>query len=210
MCPSLHLYRLYALISGGKFEILIICPGQSICKYEKKIIDYINENNSLVIAVNFIPQNIKTDFLYFSNIKRFNFWKQNNDFYNSTCIITSNIVEDECVSNNTYTVSFEKLIKCGWNYMDNSVILLLRLIDKFNIKHISIAGLDGFSLNNEFNKNYCQGQLELLPDDVPLLNQEILEMLIDYKETRSKNTPIKFITPSRFEYVFQGGDYNEE
>lgn len=183
-------------------DVVILCPGQSISKYEKEINDYISQNETLIIAVNFIPEQIKTNFLYFSNIKRFNFWKQNKNFYDYAHIITSNIFENESTANRTYVVSFEKLIKCGWNYMDNSVILLLRLLDKINVKSINIAGLDGFFHNNEYNKNYCQEQLELLPNDILLINQEILEMLIDYKETRANDTPIKFITPSRFECAF--------
>ena len=183
-------------------DVVIICPGNTVKVYEKDILSYIKKTNALVIAVNFIPEGIPSDYLYFSNIKRFNYWKQNENFTTFPKIITSNITHDNTVLENRYLVSFEQLVKCGWNYMDNSVILLLRLLDKLCVNKIALAGLDGFTTNSLNDKNYCQNQMELLHTDVQQLNQDIMQMLVDYQETRHNNVEVSFLTPSRFSHLF--------
>ena len=100
-------------------------------------------------------------------------------------------------------ISFVKLVKCGWEHLDNSTIMLLRLLDILGVSKISIAGFDGYSYTEN---NYATKSLELssLHDDPTEMNKELEEMLTDYQQTRvHQDTEICFITPSRFESCFR-------
>ena len=186
---------------NGK-NVLVIVPGNSATLESNRITEYINRVKPVVITVNFIHDDIKSDFVYMSNVKRYRYWRNNNDFINSSKIVTSNIgVTNDA---NTYVVSFNNLIKCGWEHLDNSALMLLRLLDVLNVKSIGIAGFDGYSYTSDGTMNYATRSLELASLDPIEMNREISEMLTDYCSTRiNKNVPITFVTNSRFEKCFR-------
>lgn len=182
-------------------KILILVPGNSILENKDMINDYINENNPVVITVNFIPSEFHYDYLYISNKKRFEYWRNTKEFIEAKKIITSNFPVD-LVDEYTLFVSFMRLIKCGWEAMDNSTIMLLRLMDIIGVEFISIAGFDGYSSNYVTKKSYVNDDLELLSPilNAADINREISEMLSDFILTKNtKNMKIEFITTSRFE-----------
>lgn len=182
-------------------NVLLLLPGNSIAAKKEEILNYINDSHDMVIAINFIPEEFPCDLLYFSNVKRYEFWLNYKKFSEYEIIITSNIEEKYENNSSVHRVSFNKLIKCGWNYMDNSAILCLRLMDILNVKKITIAGFDGFSCKNDKIENYYDKKMELDHGDIHLLNQEIAEMLKDYIETRKNNAEIKFLTSSKYERI---------
>lgn len=185
--------------------VLILVPGNSINSEQDKIIRYIKKYNPIVISVNFIDPNIKSDYIYMNNVKRYRYWNQNKNIVNVKKILTSNIIQEKEVSDEII-VSFVKLIKCGWEHSDNSTIMLLRLLDGFEVKSIAIAGFDGYSCDNPNKSNYMSDELEL--SSVKMhgfeLNEEIGNMLSDYMISR-KNQKVKlyFVTESRFEQYIE-------
>ena len=77
--------------------------------------------------------------------------------------------------------------------------MLLRLLDKLDVREIAIAGFDGYSADKV---NYASEKLDLksTKDNPVALNVEIQEMVDDYINTRiHQTTPISFITESRFD-----------
>ena len=78
--------------------------------------------------------------------------------------------------------------------------MLLRLLDMLNAGSIALAGFDGYSYNADGSLNYVNKFLELsnVKENPMELNDEISAMLADYKATRVNDTPIHFLTPSRF------------
>lgn len=188
--------KLYKQLSGR--NIVVLVPGQTIETKRKIIREAIEERNAVVISVNFIHKNIKTDYLYMSNMKRYAYWSKREEFNTIPKIFTSNIQSD---GQNSITVSFNRLIKCGWENMDNSTILLLRLLDQLNVKSIGVAGFDGYYYKKESMKNYFDNDMEVstVYEDPINLNKSIKLMLDDYFQTRENEIPIDFITPSRFD-----------
>lgn len=198
-----------AIIKLGKIlsgkEVLILAPGKSIQEYEDKICQYIKNEDPIVISINFFENNIKIDYVYMNNVKRYQYWMNNPEFVKCNKIITSNI-KIEPDSDNEVIVSFVKLLHSGWELMDNSMIMLLRLLDKFPVKKIAIAGFDGFT-DSDQNDNYYKSVLETKQTTINAvhLNQEIEKMLIDYEKNHiQEDIKISFITPSRFEKVING------
>lgn len=187
---------------GGK-NIVLIAPGATAKTCADKINQYVTDNNAVVITVNFMYDDVKSDYMYFSNVRRYEYWKNDEKFSKVAKIVTSNVTttpqSDETV------VSFTNLVKCGWEHMDNSAILLLRLLDTLGVKAIAIAGLDGYDYKAS-DTNYVSQEMELSNVSIEslLLNEEIKEMLKDFLDTKAGKEDIMFITPSRFESVIGG------
>ncbi|WP_101876299.1 aldolase catalytic domain-containing protein [Lachnoclostridium edouardi] len=184
-------------------NIVIIAPGKSV-RDEKDIIrKYIKEKQSIVININFLDKEIDNNYIYINNIKRYDYWKSQQEFIDCPKIITSNITTNP--EKNMYLVSFLRLFKSGWLHNDNSTLMLLRLLDEIHVKSIGIAGLDGYGKE----KNYYSDELSLAnthdhPDE---LNKEISSMLKDYFNVRKhKDTTVEFITQSIFQSILLGGE----
>ncbi|MEE1155490.1 MAG: aldolase catalytic domain-containing protein [Acutalibacteraceae bacterium] len=184
---------------SGK-NIVLIAPGATAKAYANSINKYISDNDAIAITVNFMYDDVKSDYMYFSNVKRYEYWKNDEKFSDMAKIITSNVTATP--QSNEIVVSFTNLVKCGWEHMDNSAILLLRLLDTLGVKSIAIAGLDGYDYKVN-DTNYVSQEMELSNVSVEslLLNEEIKEMLKDFFDTKTGNEDILFITPSRFENV---------
>lgn len=192
----------------GNRPVLMLVPGQAVVTEKERIDKYIAEQAPVIIAVNFIHDTVKTDYVYMSNVKRYEYWKNNDRFASSRKILTSNIRET-CSDDKIITVSFAALVKCGWEHFDNSAVMLLRLLDRLDVSSIAIAGFDGYSFHEEKKGNYALQFLESsrVLDDPAAANREISEMLADYAaQRRHKETPVRFVTHSRFENIIGGGD----
>lgn len=194
---SAALDKLRVAFSGR--NVVVIAPGGNARVYADKISNYIKDNDAVVVTVNFAYDDVKSDFVYFSNVKRYEYWN-NKGLSHIPKIITSNVT-NEPLDNET-VVSFVNLVKCGWEHMDNSTILLLRLLDKLNVNSIGIAGFDGYDYVTK-SVNYVSTELELshLKEESIILNREISEMLKDFMETKEGKEKVLFITPSKFENI---------
>ncbi len=191
---SVSMKRLGSAICGK--DVLVLAPGRTVTDYAKRIKEHIHEKTPVVVAINFIPDTIQLDFLYLSNVKRYSYWSGQEKFRQIKKILTSNIVSE---SDTDYVVSFTRLIKCGFPRVDNSALMLLRLLDQLNAGSIAIAGMDGYSpVRSE--PNYVDSTIETFNtyEDPIEMNREITEMLRDYVQTRRNKIPLAFITPSRY------------
>lgn len=184
-------------------NVVVIAPGKTSSDYRKKIEDYILANAAVVITVNFLHDELPSDYVYISNVRRYQYWRNAPTFAASKKILTSNVATEEDA--NTVIVSFAKLVKCGWEHLDNSTIMLLRLLDMLNVGSIALAGLDGYSSNADGSLNYVNKFLELsnVKENPMELNEEIESMLCDYMKTRTHGVPVRFITPSRFSKIVE-------
>ena len=180
-------------------DVLILVPGRTCRTKQNTIKEYIAAVNPVVISVNFVHEVLNPDFVYMSNKRRYSTWKNNPNFVAQRKIIASNIKQNP-ENEKEYIVSFNKLIKCGFEHVDNSTLLLLRLLDEFKIKSIAIAGFDGYCYDGSILNNYATNELEIanVKEDPNKLNMEISAMLKDYMATRNSHCEIKFITESRF------------
>lgn len=181
-------------------RVLILAPGNSVEREKRKIIAFKKKTDALVISINFIPEFMTVDYVYVSNVKRF-ISRRNNIFSeNNRIIVTSNVSEELDNLENAYVVSFQTLIKAGWEHMDNSTILLLRLLDNIQVSEVVLAGLDGYRVDI-LGENYVKSSMELFfsQDQAILLNGEITSMLEDFMATKKYIKTVSFLTKSRFE-----------
>lgn len=180
-------------------DVLLLAPGSSVAAQQDAIRAFVDDKGPVVVSINFIHEAISSDYVYVSNVKRYTWLRNQQAFVLHKKIIASNI--KQCPEDATeYIISFPKLVKCGWEHMDNSIIMLLRLLDMFDVRSIAIAGFDGYSFGNDGAANYANTDLELsnVREDPGRLNEEISNMLDDYMATRRHRTRIGFLTESRF------------
>lgn len=192
-----ELERLIKFINGR--SVMIIAPGSTISTHQCEIEKCIKNTNSYVISIGFVPNNIKIDAIWISNVRRFLQLKENGVFENLIKIATTNIGIPS--SDNTILLSFSHFVKCGWEHMDNSTIMLLRALDSIGVSDVYIAGMDGYSMVGNGITNYVSNEIELasVAKKSSELNDEICEILDDFYKTRkNENAKYQFITPSRF------------
>lgn len=183
-------------------RVLLVAPGRTIKTMQKEIQRVIEEKKLTVISVNFLDRELRSDYVFVSNLRRLQTLEKNQEFLKIPKISTSNISVD--LAESDFRVSFLRLIKCGWEHLDNSSLMLLRLLDLLGVKEVYIAGFDGYDYTGRGHLNYASESLELssVNENPTSLNQEIMEMLDDFKQNK-KNSNIYFVTPSRFEKCFE-------
>lgn len=188
--------------TSGK-HILFIAPGTSVAEASEDILNYIKQKDPVSISINFIPELIPVEFIYFSNRKRYEYWKNKEELSQKRKILASNMIQEirEDKENNLI-ISFRKLIKCGWQHIDNSTLMLLRLFDELPVASIAIAGFDGYLQNGA--KDYAVEDMEVsdAKENAITLNSEIKSMLKEFFANRTSDYPIELITRSKFEDIF--------
>ncbi|GHV21933.1 hypothetical protein FACS189494_08030 [Spirochaetia bacterium] len=125
-------------------DVLLLAPGASLKKNIQEINEFIERIKPVVIVANFDSNliGIKPDYLFFTNIQRFERLQE----VHNKLIITSNILEYSM--NHSFVLSFRNLI-C--DDCDNALIMLLKFLQNCNRRKVYIAGFDGFSNANDYS-----------------------------------------------------------
>lgn len=131
--------------------VLVIAPGSSIEKQKKKVLDFCTYNNPIVITVNFLDDDIESDFVFVGNQKRYR--KISNK--EKQIIVTSNISVND--TRNVMVVDYNELLNENEYITDNSGMMILNLLRKAGAKDVYLAGYDGFSEN--IMDNYYRDKL---------------------------------------------------
>lgn len=183
-------------------EILLLAPGRSSVENYSEISQYIEKNQPVVIGVNAILPQYSYDYLFFKSAVRYAYAQNSypDIFKSAPKILLSNVknskeglLPDECV------IRYERAIKRGWKHFDNAVICVLRLLDKLNVKRITIAGFDAFS--ERYNDSYGDPKLPTVHDveDWDKFNDEIKDMFEDFCRRTESCVEIKFLTNSYYD-----------
>lgn len=175
-------------------DILLLAPGKSLKENKKRIMEYINKYNPIVITLNFCTPDFNSHYAFFSNSKRFHFFK--NKLKAEKLITTSNIqdVNSELVFDYCNLAFFHGIL------YDNCTLMFLRILIELQVKIASIAGFDGFdeSLSDQyfnFALNTNATNKKNIED-----NKNVKEIL----KSLSSDIRLNFITPSIFEESFKG------
>jgi len=175
-------------------KVLVLGPGHSMITKIDNVKQCLEREKPVVIAVNYIPRNIKLDYLFLTNSKRYlgiSGHLLDPDFENIPVIATSNVRKTE--GKFTYVLNFKSLIDEAAEYPDNSMVMLLRFLQRINVKKVFMAGFDGYTLNN---LNYLDASMEydFIKNKTQYLNSYAASFLKDYIET----TEVEFVTPSQY------------
>ena len=180
-------------------KVLLIAPGKTSLSEKENIEDFIARERPFVIGVNAILSDYVYDMLFFVNEARYSYAKNAyaETFEKTDKLLLSNIKTSP--DENESIVNYNRVIKRGWPHFDNAVITALRLLDVLGISDVFIAGFDGF--RTRYNESYADENLPTLNPDNKWdeLNEEILSMFRDFRESVGGRMDICFVTPSYFD-----------
>lgn len=179
-------------ISGRK--LLLVGPGRNIRLQEKKIADFIGQNSPFIVSVNYIPEGIPTDCVFVTNSKRYHDMTLTLNRARTKVLATSNV---ECRNGSfDFTVNRAPLLDREERIVDNSFLMLIKLLQKMNIKEVYCAGFDGYSDKED---NYCDPSMEynFVKKEALHLNDHMRKRI---SEART-NMRIEFITYSAYDEV---------
>ena len=168
-------------------------PGNTLNTHQEKIAAYVSENKPMSISVNFVADDIGA-FAFFGNQKRYN--RLDDKRKGRKIIVSSNVKSN---NQSDIVVNYHSLINRGYEYFENSTIMLFKLLKRLNPKIVSIAGFDGFSEGAGDNYADSSFQNERHVSEFKKLNSEIRIMFNEIVETMSPDCKFKFLTPSIFD-----------
>lgn len=178
-------------------NILLLGPGKNIQLQNEKVQKYISEKKPLVISVNYIPGAFNVDLVFTTNRYRY---QQMTDSLKEIknkdveIIATSNV---EAINRKfDYVVDRAPLLEKDEKIMDNSFLMLLKLLKKSDVKEVACAGFDGYSENED---NYFNPSMEyvFIKSEATYINRHMKNML----NMLSKDMKVEFITYSHYEDV---------
>lgn len=175
--------------------ILLVGPGKNIQLQGHKVQEYIAKENPYVIAINYVPENVKVHSVFVTKEKRYqqmttDLHKKMND--NIKLIGTSNV---DCVTGNfEYRLNRAPLLEKEERYADNSFLMLLKALKKAGVTEIVCAGFDGYSDRED---NYFNPSMEyhFVKDAARYLNSHIRDVVKSMRE----DMQISFLTYSRYD-----------
>lgn len=178
-------------------KILLIGPGKNIQLQNKKVQNFINSEKPYIIAVNYIPEQIKADCVFVTNINRYHDMtlplKSTAD-NRPKLLATTNV---ECRNGSfDFVINRAPLLEMAENIKDNSFLMLLKLLKELGIKTVSCAGFDGYSDKYD---NYYKPTMEynFVKRESERLNRHMHETIVELR----KDMDIKFITYSAYDVV---------
>ena len=176
-------------------EVLLIGPGKSIVLEKNKIYEYISEHIPIVISINYIPSDFNSQYLFITNSKRYAQMATKlceANYREIKTIATSNVTKTN--GSFSYVLNYSSLIDAETEIPDNSLIMLLKILENVGAKKVLLAGFDGYS---ESEMNYFNTNMEysFAKEKAKYLNNYAINFLIDYK----KRINVEFITKSYYE-----------
>ena len=176
-------------------SILMLGPGTTAKTQEQEICDYIAQNRPISVAVNYIPDKIPVDHLFLTNSRRYlqMAHKLTEETYQNLPIIaTSNVTRSG--GKFPFVVNYSSLIDKNAEIVDNSMVMLLKLLMKIGVKECALAGFDGYTPDT---LNYLDVNMEYsyIKEKADILNQYAKDFFRDNKN----KIHVQFITESYYQ-----------
>jgi 4-hydroxy 2-oxovalerate aldolase len=166
-------------------EILLLGSGKNLQEQKETVLQYIKQNNPLVVGLNFAPEDIPCDYVFVCHMRRYRTISQTP----AQKIVTSNVRE---AGEYDYMLNFSSYAAEPTPIMENSGILCLNFLLHIGILRVSIAGMDGYDTSNR--GNYVNSGLEY--DFTAKQLEERNRLIGEELEKLGKKMDIQFLTNS--------------
>ena len=176
-------------------EVVVLVPGNTLNTHREIIDKYIQDNNPVVISVNFVADNPDA-YAFFGNKKRYS--RLEHKRAGRKVIVSSNVKPD---NDTDVVINYHSLINRGYKYFENSTIMLFKLLKRANANKIIIAGFDGFDEKSDKNYVDTSYQNERHVAEFTMLNKEISEMFGEVVKMMQPSCEFKMLTPSLYEDI---------
>lgn len=185
-------HRLFEAFKARK--ILIIGPGKNINLQRDRVDKFIGECNPILISINYIPKDLDIDYVFIT--KKSRYMEMTDSLYeakknrNVGIISISNVHTRE---KSDFIFSREPLLEKKEEILDNSFLMLLKILDRAGISEVYCAGMDGYSDRED---NYYSRDMEysFVKTQANRLNHHIREVL----SKEHKGMKVNFITYSHY------------
>lgn len=165
-------------------DVLLLGPGKTLATHSERISEYIKDNAPVVISINHNSSAYPIDYAFFSNRKRF----EESRPQNAKCILTSNIKSE---ADRALTVDYMTLCNQRGRFSDNAALMLLSLLERVGCATASLAGLDGYTGNDYYEKGLQNiADREWMRD----INAAVGSSIAQY----GQRIKIAFLTPSLY------------
>lgn len=182
-----HKVELKANLSNKK--VLLIAPGKSSADEKDKIEEFVSNEDVIVVSVNFDYKYLDTDYIFFSNLRRF---RKLNESKRKKCIVTSNIPADKVYLQTKYfdLLNEEEYVR------DNAGLMAIKFFIDYGVKEVYLVGYDGY--NHNLEENYGDTQMTYITSNTVLdaINIGMGKVLNQYANI------VKIIFLTTTQYIF--------
>ena len=169
-------------------RLLLVAPGRSLQTCGDMIRERIEKEKLTVVMVNFTGDRFRPDYIFSSNMRRYSKIEGHTD---AKCIITSNMKEAEVFD---HKVNFASYSSDAPEIIDNSGVMALKLLAAAGVRHVLIAGMDGYS--GDYAADYCNDKVSY---DFSKEADRRNELIRNELREIGKRMKLEFITPSMYE-----------
>lgn len=171
----------------GQKHVILLAPGKGLHEHKEAVLRECQKENTTAIALNFLADGFDPEYIFSSNMRRFAKIQSNTT---KKCITTSNM--KDCQKSD-YMVNFSSYASKTPEIIDNSGLMLLKLLIAIGVKSVALAGMDGYS---QYSKNdYINQNLEYdFSKESELRNR----LISDELKELAKHIQITFITPTKY------------
>lgn len=192
-CEDSGAYKKLTEEFAGK-PILVLGPGASVVDEAEKISEFIIEQKPSIIAINYCPTTWHADYLFLTNYKRYiqmaSSIARNREEYK--LIATSNITRAS--GEFDFTLDYEALIDRDAVFMDNSFLMMLRVLIMNNVPEVYLAGFDGYSLEKETNYFSSKMEYDFSKQKGEEINADVNRFLAEIKDKMT----VHFLTHTEY------------
>lgn len=172
----------------GSQAVVLLAPGHTFSEAESRLRKRIEEN-SFLIAANFLPNDLEINYVFCTNLKRMNQIKGRIPWQK---LMIAAFMKGEW-GNNQNLLNTNELGRFGEIYWDNCMLMLMHLMKDIGIKEFSVAGWDGFSSNNNFYNDKMESVYNYEDENI-----KVIQILKNF----FYDVHIEFITESIYEKAF--------
>lgn len=175
--------------------ILLMGPGLTVEREKDRILQFLQEKDPVVIAINYVPELVSLDYLFLTNSKRYQQMahKLLDSCYREIPVIaTSNVKKTD--GQFDYAVNYSELIDESAEFPDNSMIMMLKLLSNIGVTNCALAGFDGYTPDT---MNYFDRSMEysFVKEKAEQLNAHAKEF---FAQIQNRMT-IRFITTTYYQ-----------
>lgn len=176
----------------NKRQVLVIGPGKNIELQKKKVNSYIDNKKPFIVSINYIPKDINVDAVFITKLSRY---KEMADELHENPAVIQIVTSNVEVINSDAAIMFnrEPLLEKKEDILDNSFLMMLKILYRSGIRSVALAGLDGYSDKED---NYFEPTMEygFVKSVARHLNRHIHSVLTeDYKDVE-----FDFVTYSHY------------
>lgn len=179
---------------GGR-EVLLIGPGKRILEGADRVCAYAKARRPVVIAINYIPNCCRPDYIFLTNSKRYvplEAMLSRPEYRSIPVIATSNVTKTR--GEFPYELNYSSLIDINADIMDNSLIMLLKVLIASGVRRVALAGFDGYAMD-EMNYFTTNMEYSYVKEKAASLNAYARAFFAEHREALE----VEFVTPSRYQ-----------